>query len=79
VAGGLPLEEALMKPNRAQMASRRLEELRAEARHASARYRLYRAKTHSSRPTSPARLRGFERASKLADSMLRRAESESED
>src|SRR6476619_6804448 len=71
-------EEALMELGTTRLSSRRLEELQSEARYARDRYRLYRAKVHSPRPTSPGRLRGLERASNRADSMLRRAKSESE-
>ena len=55
---------------------RRLDELREDARYKHERRGLYRAKVHSSRPTSPARLRELERAAGLADSRLRRAERE---
>ena len=67
-----------MEPSAAQTGSRRLEELTAEAKYARDRYRLYRAKVHSPRPTSPGRLRKLERASNMADGMLRRAQSGSE-
>jgi hypothetical protein len=67
-----------MESDTAQTSSRRLEELEAEARHARDRYRLYRAKLHSPRLTSPGRLRGLERASSMAEGMLRRAKSEPE-
>ena len=49
----------------------------AEARHARDRFRLYRAKVHSPRLTSPERLRKLERATNMAESMLRRARSKS--
>jgi len=67
-----------MEPSTAQITHRRLEELTAEAKYARDRYRLYRAKVHSPQLTSPGRLRGLERASNMAESMLRRAQSESE-
>jgi len=67
-----------MEPSTAQTTHRRLEELTAEAKYARDRYRLYRAKVHSPQLTSPGRLRGLERASNMAESMLRRAQSESE-
>ena len=57
--------------------SRRLEELTAEAKYAADRYRIYRAKVHGPRLTSPGRLRELERARNLAEAMLRRARSES--
>jgi hypothetical protein len=68
----------MMDPSTAQITHRRLEELRAEARYAGDRYRLYRAKVHGPRMTSPGRLRKLERASNMADAMLRRAQSKSE-
>jgi hypothetical protein len=67
-----------MDSSRAQITHRRLEELRAEAKYARDRYRLYRAKAHGPRMTSPGRLRKLERASNMADAMLRRAQSKSE-
>lgn len=54
---------------------RHLEELEANARHASERYRLYRAKTHGTQPTSPGRLRELQRESEVAERMLARARS----
>jgi hypothetical protein len=62
-----------MEPGEAQATSRRLEKLEAEAGYARDRYRLYRAKVHSPRTTSPGRLRKLERASNMAESMLRQA------
>jgi hypothetical protein len=56
--------------------SRRLEELTAEAKYAADRFRLYRAKVHGPRLTSPGRLRELERARNLAEARLRRAQSE---
>ena len=53
----------------------RIEALAAEATYARDRYRLYRAKSHGSRPTSPGRLRELKRVSDLAERVLRRAES----
>jgi hypothetical protein len=55
--------------------NRRLEELTAEAKYAADRYRLYRAKVHGPRLTSPGRLRELERARNLAEARLRRAQS----
>lgn len=57
--------------------SRRLEELTAEAKYAGDRYRLYRAKVHGPRLTSPGRLRELEGTRNLAEASLRRAQSES--
>jgi hypothetical protein len=58
------------------MTDRRLEELTAEAEHARDRHRLYRARVHGPRLTSPGRLRDLERARKMAESRLKRAQSE---
>jgi hypothetical protein len=55
--------------------SRRLEELAAQAQHARDRYSLYRAKTLSSRPTSPGRLRELRRASLFATARVERAKA----
>jgi hypothetical protein len=52
------------------------EHLRAEARYYRERLALYRAKTYSGRPTSPARLRELERAYAFAKARLHRAEQE---
>ena len=56
--------------------SARREDLRAEARYYRERLELYRAKTYSGRPTSPARLRELERAYAGAKARLHRAEQE---
>jgi hypothetical protein len=64
-----------MKDSSAQARRQRQEELAAEAKHARDRARLYRAKLHGPRPTSPGRLRELERASNMAEAMLRRARS----
>ena len=53
--------------------SRRIEELRAEARYARDRFDLYRAKMYGLRPTTLARLRELERMREGADARLRRA------
>ncbi len=50
-----------------------IEDLRAQARNASDRARLYRSRAHGARPMSPARLRELERASDLAQSRLQGA------
>jgi hypothetical protein len=54
----------------------RLVELEAEARHASERCRLYRAKAYGPRLTSAGRLRELERQSKLAECRLGRAKAD---
>ena len=54
--------------------SRRIEELRAEARYARERLDLYRAKMYGPRPTTMTRLRELERIHEGADARLRRAE-----
>lgn len=56
-------------------ADARLAELEAEARFASDRYRLYRARVVGSSPTSPGRLRELERSCRRAEARLRRAKS----
>jgi hypothetical protein len=60
-----------MERDKAQ--TRKLEELAAEAKYADERFRLYRARTHGSRLTSPRRLRMLERARNLAEARVRRA------
>jgi hypothetical protein len=50
-----------------------MSDLEAEARHASDRYRLYRAKIFGSSPTSPGRLRELQRTHVRAAARLRRA------
>ena len=54
----------------------RLTELEAEARRASERYRLYRAKAYGPRLTSAGRLRELERESESAQRRLRGAKAE---
>jgi hypothetical protein len=56
--------------------SRRIEELRAEARYARERYELYRAKMYGLRPTSITRFRELERMHQGADARLRAAQQE---
>ncbi|HET9102285.1 MAG TPA: hypothetical protein VFN55_02950 [Solirubrobacteraceae bacterium] len=53
-----------------------LEHLRAEARHARNRARLYKARTYGQWPTSPVRLRELERIADGAEARLRAAEAE---
>jgi hypothetical protein len=60
-------------PGAHQATDRRLVMLEAEARYARERYQLYRARAYGLRATSPARLRGCERAWKLAESRLNRS------
>lgn len=52
---------------------RRFEVLEANARHASDRYRLYRARVSGPNPTSAARLRELQREAELAEMTLARA------
>jgi hypothetical protein len=52
---------------------RRFEELEADARHASERYRLYRAKVYGPRPASIARLQELKREAERAEGTLARA------
>lgn len=48
-----------------------LKRLEGEARYASDRFRLYRARAYSGRPTSPGRFRELERVSDRAEARLR--------
>jgi len=66
---GAPLTDSHVRPSSDQ----RLEELEADARHASDRYRLYRAKVNGPSPTSTGRLRELERESERALRSLARA------
>ncbi len=50
-----------------------LHRLEAEARHASDRFRLYRASAYAGRATDPGRLRELERSSEQAAARLRAA------
>jgi hypothetical protein len=52
---------------------RRFEELEADARFATERYRLYRAKVSGPTPTTPGRLRELQRESERAQGTLARA------
>jgi hypothetical protein len=56
--------------------SRRIAELRVEARYARERYDLYRAKMYGLRPTTITRLRELERMHQGANARLRRAQQE---
>jgi hypothetical protein len=58
--------------------SRRLDELRAEARDHRERRDVYRAKVYGPWATSPFRLRELERACVFAEARVRRAEQEQE-
>jgi hypothetical protein len=58
------------------MSIEHLDDLRAKAKYARERYRLYRAKAYGPRGTSPARLRELERAFEQAEARLRAAEAE---
>jgi hypothetical protein len=57
------------------MSAERLEDLRAEARHARQRYDLYKAKTYGPRPTTELRLRELQRESEGAEARLHAAEA----
>jgi hypothetical protein len=59
--------------------TRRIEEMRAEARFARERLELYRARAYSLRPVDPTRLRDLERAAAAAEERLRHALAESPD
>ena len=53
-----------------------LDDLRAKAKYARERYRLYKAKAYGPRDTSAARLREFQRVYEQAEARLRAAEAE---
>jgi hypothetical protein len=53
----------------------RVGDLEEQARHARERYRLYRARAYSSKPTSRIHLRDLERTSNLADRLLDQAKA----
>jgi hypothetical protein len=58
------------------MATRQLDDLRAQAQHARQRYDLYKARAYGQRPTSPARMRELQRACEQAEALLRAAEAQ---
>jgi hypothetical protein len=51
----------------------RIEQLRAEARYAQDKLRLYRARAHGTRPMDPARMRNLERAAADTEARLKHA------
>lgn len=59
-------------------ADRRLEHLEANARHTSDRFRLYRAKTYGSRPTSVVKLRELKREAELAERLVAHSRAETD-
>jgi hypothetical protein len=65
-----------MRSSLRRPASRRMEELRAEARHAGDRRDLYRARVYGPRPTSSARLKELQRIATVSERRARRAEQE---
>jgi hypothetical protein len=74
---GITAYHASQRETRRELKTRgtRLLLLEAEARYARDRYRLYRARVSSGRPTSPGRLRELERQHRRAESRLRRTKS----
>ena len=58
------------------MSTRHLDDLRAEAQHASQRYDFCKAKAYGQRPTSAARMRELERVCEGAEARLRAAVAE---
>jgi len=60
------------------ISARRIEEMRDEARYHRERYDLYKAKMHSSRPTSPTRLQELARRHQGAEARFRAAQRENE-
>ena len=61
------------------MKAEELTRLEGEARYASDRFRLYRARAYSGRPTSPGRFRELERVSDQAEARLRAAKARRND
>lgn len=57
----------------------RLEQLRAEARHARQKRDLYRAKAYGPRPTDPARLRELEREADRTQARFEHVEAHPDD
>ena len=64
---------ALKKP---AVSRKRMEELTEQAAHTRRRYDLYKANTHSSRVTSPDRLRELKREAEFAQMRLIRARAD---
>ena len=64
---------AIEKP---AVSRKRMEELTENAAHTRRRYDLYKAKTHSSRVTSPDRLRTLKREAEFAQMRLIRARAD---
>jgi len=56
----------------------RLNDLRAQARHARQRYALYKARAYGLRPTTDSRMRELQRECEGAEARLRAAEAEEE-
>ena len=67
VSEGIEIEAPLTESHQ------RLEALEAEARYASERYRLYRARVSGPQPTSTDRLRALQREAEFAEKTLARA------
>ena len=65
----------LRAASRAETPTAELLRLQAEARYASERYRLYKARAYGGRPTSAPRMREFESSCKRAEARLRRAKT----
>ncbi len=61
--------------DRARARDLRVAELSAEARYARQRFDLYKAKSYGPRATNPTRLRKLGRASELAETRLRLAQT----
>jgi hypothetical protein len=58
------------------MSTKHLDDLRAQAQHARQRYDLYKARAYGQRPTSPTRMREYQRACEQAEARLRAAEGQ---
>lgn len=66
----------MVKSERPRTGERRLAEITDQAEHARRRYDLYKARSYSSRPSSPARLRELQRESERAQARLERSRGE---
>lgn len=66
----------MMETSAPRVGDDRLQEMRRDAEHARRRYDLYKARTYSSRPSSPTRLVALQRESERAASRLSRASAD---
>lgn len=66
----------MMETSTPRVGDDRLQEMRREAEHARRRYDLYKARTYSSRPSSPARLAQLGREAERVAARLSRASAD---